>query len=305
MGCRAITPELVSLASRLEGKPFHLVASFCQKGTREDTTAYIKGKGLAEDTPNMTVTYQGRHPQVKGNGSVPYYIVFDHTGKMVQHHMCGNYHGGDGLKMIEWVDDMLEKAPELWLGEDAFATYAKLADQISAKKHLDKAVIELEALRGAESAAPSEESMAELDRLHAALVRYRDRGLVSANGLLASRPSEAVPALTTLSAEMGNSELGEPVSERLAAVDGSDELKRAVALEKDFLKQKKRIEKAKPCKTCKRAGHKQHNLGCTECAESNTKTLASMRKKLDALLEDADGLPFKATLESFRSSLGE
>jgi len=298
VGCRAITPELVSLASRLEGKPFHLVASFCQKGTREDTTAYIKGQGLAADTPNMTVTYQGRHPQVKGNGSVPYYIVFDHTGKMVQHHMCGNYHGGDGLKMIEWVDDLLAKAPELWLGEEEFTAHTRLAERIAAKKHLDKAVLELEALREAASDD-------ELERLHAAMVRYRDRGLAGADALVASRPSAAVPALTALSTELGNSELGAPVRERLAEVDSSDELKRAIALEKDFLKQRKRIEKAKPCKSCKRNGSKQHKIGCADCEESNTKTISSMRKKLDALLEAAEGLPFRATIEALRNSLGE
>ena len=180
MGCRAITPALVGLASRLEGKPFHLVASFCQRGMREETTAYIKGKGLAPDTPNMTVTYQDRHPQVKGNGYVPYYLVFDHTGRMVHRHMCGDYHGGDGLKMIEWVDELLEKAPEIWLGEEEFATHAKLAERIAAKKHLDKAVLDRLCMREYGCALP----IPVVDTLALALSRRKRRHHVADNDSL-------------------------------------------------------------------------------------------------------------------------
>ena len=54
MGCKAITPTMVSLAKKLEGKPFHLLASYCQSGTKADAVAYLKGKGLQPDTPNFT-----------------------------------------------------------------------------------------------------------------------------------------------------------------------------------------------------------------------------------------------------------
>ena len=89
MGCKAVTPHLVSLAKRLEGRPFHLVAAHNQNDTKENVVAYMKSNGLSDDTTNLTVTSRGRHSKVKGNGYVPYYMVFDHHGDLAHHHMCG------------------------------------------------------------------------------------------------------------------------------------------------------------------------------------------------------------------------
>ena len=227
MGCRAITPALVGLASRLEGKPFHLIASFCQRGKREDAVAYIRGKGLAADTPNLTVTYQGRHPQVKGNGYVPYYMVFDHTGRMVHHHMCGNYHGGDGLAMIEWVDRLLEKTPALWLGAQPFETHAALAERVAGGNALAKWVAEAESLQAAEPHA-------ELDRILAGVTRYRDRGLQRAESLLAASPKDVLPLLEELADELGETETCKPVRERLASLEAGDVLDRSIAIAKQL-----------------------------------------------------------------------
>ena len=160
MGCKAITPHLVSLAKRLEGKPFHLVASHCQRDTQENVVSYVKSKGLAADTPNVTVTHQGRHPKIKGNGYVPYYAVFDQHGDLVHHHMCGDYHGGDGLKMIEIVDKLLKSVPAIYLGKEPFTAVPKLAKQVGAKKNLAAAIKEIEKRKTAE---PSREEIAELD----------------------------------------------------------------------------------------------------------------------------------------------
>ena len=74
----------------------------------------------------MTVTSFGGHPGVKGNGHVPYYMVFDHTGKLRRQHMGGAYHGGDGLEMIEWVDRLLKETPAIWLGNEPFQHLADL-----------------------------------------------------------------------------------------------------------------------------------------------------------------------------------
>ena len=74
--------------------PFHLIATDRQRGKREDQVAYLKGLGLTADTPNFTVTSDGGHPAVKGNGYVPYYMIFDHRGRLVRDHMAGAYHGG-------------------------------------------------------------------------------------------------------------------------------------------------------------------------------------------------------------------
>jgi len=83
---------LVGLAKRLEDKPFHLIAAFSQHGTKEWAESYLRSKGLAPSAPNFTVTKGGRHPDVKGNGYVPYYMVFDHTGKLVHRRIL------DGVK---------------------------------------------------------------------------------------------------------------------------------------------------------------------------------------------------------------
>ena len=139
MGCQAVTPHLVGLARRLEGKPFHLIATHCQQGKQEDVVGYVRTKGLAPDTQNTTVSSMGGHPKVKGKGYVPYYMVFDHTGKLAHHHMCGAYHGGDGLKMIEWVDDLHEKTPAISLGDEPFDQFQ--ADP--AEAHDDDVVLAL------------------------------------------------------------------------------------------------------------------------------------------------------------------
>lgn len=292
MGCKAITPELVSLAARLEGKPFHLLAAHRQRNPREEVVEYVRSQGLPPDTPNVTVTSMGGHPQVKGNGYVPYYFVFDHTGRMVHHHMCGNYHGGDGLKMIEWVDRLLEDAPAIWLGEEPFTTHAGLAERIASGKGLAKAVAELENLRG-----EGADGAPELDRLHAALVRHRDRRLAAAEHALGSRPSTVVERLEDLAKELGDTELGAPVAARLVALDGSDDLKRAIQVEKELAKLEKRMEKWKPCKSCKRAGAKGFRANCTECCDQNAKSLASFRRKLEELAAEADGLPIARAVE--------
>ena len=128
---------MVSLARRLEGKPFHLVASHCQAvSNKRETISYVKANGMSAFSPNMTITSNGNHPDVKGNGFVPYYIMFDHTGKLHYHHMCGSYHGGDGNRFIEIVDELVKKAPAIYLGKEPFQKIAPLAEQVAKGKGL-------------------------------------------------------------------------------------------------------------------------------------------------------------------------
>ena len=122
---------MVSLAKKLEGRPFHLVATHCQRQPKEKVVAYIKSKKLEADTPNFTVSSFGGHPDVSGNGYVPYYMVFDHHGNLAYHHMCGQYHGGDGLEMLTWIDRLLMDTPEIYLGKEPYKHEAKLADRKS------------------------------------------------------------------------------------------------------------------------------------------------------------------------------
>ena len=121
---------MVGLAKRLEGKPFHLLAAHCQDQPRETVVRYVRGKELEASTPNFTVTSFGGHPGVKGNGYVPYYMVFDQHGDLAYHHMCGGYHGGDGLAMIDRVDKLLKETPEIYLGKEPFEAVPKLAAKL-------------------------------------------------------------------------------------------------------------------------------------------------------------------------------
>lgn len=281
MGCRQITPHLVGLAKRLEGKPFHLIASHCQDtSSRREVIGYLRANGFAGTSPNMTITKNGRHPDVKGNGFVPYYIVFDHTGKLRHHHMGGSYHGGDGLKMIEWVETLLKDAPAVWLGAEPYATHAKLAKKIGSGKGLGGSIKKLDALR----AADAPEAKAELDRMHAALGTWRDRRLAAAKGLEATQPSEVLPALKDLQKDVKGTSLAEPVDAAYAEAKGSTALAAAVKHEKAFRKIVKSFERVKEDKR-------------TDKLVERTIT------KLDALRAEVGDAPFAQTIEDYLANL--
>ncbi|MEM7387592.1 MAG: hypothetical protein AAF514_21875, partial [Verrucomicrobiota bacterium] len=110
VGCQQITPGMVGLARKLKGKPFHLIASYCQHGTKEQAVAALKKEGWDENMANLTVMNQTRFPKAPVK-YVPYYLVFDHTGKLQQNHMAGPYHGGDGDHYQKVVKELLRKIP--------------------------------------------------------------------------------------------------------------------------------------------------------------------------------------------------
>lgn len=297
MGCQAVTPHLVGLARRLEGTPFHLIASHCQQGTQAEVVAYVKSKGLAADTPNVTVTQQGRHPGVKGNGYVPYYMVFDHTGRLAHHHMCGDYHGGDGLAMIEWVDKLLAATPAIYLGPAPFEHESALAAQVAGKKNLKAAHAAIQA----KLAAPETDAAArvELERLSTALTDYRDRMLASAAGLLATRPADAAPALKDLARELKGTTLAEAVEARIAEYAASADVKEAIAVEKKFAKIVRTLEKRDPCKECERKGLDALVPGCATCRAEAGSALEKALEKLDELAVAHEALPIAATIRRY------
>ena len=300
MGCKAITPHLVSLARRLEGKPFHLVAAHCQRNPKAEVVAYLKSKGLAPNAPNVSVTSFGGHPEVKGNGYVPYYMVFDHHGKLVQHHMCGAYHGGDGLKMIDWVDKLLAKAPEIYLGKKPFKSVAKLATQISRRKNIASAIKKAEAaLATAQDAGEKEE----LERLIDGVTRFRDSQLSRAHGLLASDPARAIPALKTLEKEFKGTGLAGTITRMKDDLQGSSDLKNAIQIASRFNKIKKGIEKLKGCKSCKRRGLKTLQPSCKFCRVAHKTSLSKAVAKLEALIAENDALPISKTVSAYVDEL--
>lgn len=255
---------------------------------------------MSGDSPNFTCTSFGRHPRVKSAGSVPYYMVFDHHGDIVYHHMAGAYHGGDGLRMIEWVDDLLKDTPAIYLGRDPFTVHAKLADQIASAKNLGANLSKLEKARAAEQV----EGAAELDRLYAAITTWRNRELKSATGLLATRPSAVVAALKSLQKELKGSGLATDVDETLAGIDKSAELKAAVAIEKTLQKQKKRATKLKPCDTCDRKGVATGVASCEGCRTKNRRGIEKMSETLTAAIVGHEDLPIAKTVRSFIGSFG-
>ena len=282
MGCQAITPHLVSLAKRLEGRPFHLVASHCQRGTQSDVVNYIKSKGLAADTPNVTVTSMGGHPGVKGNGYVPYYMVFDHKGNLAHHHMCGAYHGGDGLEMIKWVDKLLLAAPAIYLGEEPFVEAKALADAVRARKGLASTIKKIEAAR----TTATGERKAEVERLYGLLASWRDNQVQSAEALAGSRPSAVLSELGDLAKELKGSALGLAVSDKLRALASSVSLNTSLKLEKIHDKVLRGIEKLKLPKGAKRRGLSSFDLKDPACRAFQVKALKRAADKLRKAVKD-------------------
>ena len=113
MGCRGITPGMVGLAKKFKDEPFHVIASYCQRGTKEPTVEYLKTQGWSEEMANMSVMYQTRFTDEVKITYVPYYLIFDHTGKLRYHHMAGPYHGGNGDKYQEQVAALLKEVPKV------------------------------------------------------------------------------------------------------------------------------------------------------------------------------------------------
>ena len=245
----------------------------------------------------MTVTYQGRHPQVKGNGYVPYYMVFDHTGKLAHHHMCGDYHGGDGLKMIEWVDDLLAKTPAIYLGDEPFEKEKTLASQIEKKKGLKGAIVALD--KKLADPELDKAHRAELERLQAAVVDYRDRMMASAEALLASRPSDVLPAMKDLEKELKGTSLGRPVTQTVQVLSKSRDLKDAFVLEKKFRKAVKSLERRPPCESCEKKGLESVNRDCSACKTQAKSSIKKALKKLDDMVEGKEHLPIAETIARY------
>ncbi|MFT4640010.1 MAG: hypothetical protein ACI8T1_003335 [Verrucomicrobiales bacterium] len=111
MGCQQITSGMVGLAKKLEGKPFHIIASYCQSGSKEQAVASLEKEGWSSKMENLTVMNQTRFPKAPVK-YVPYYMVFDHHGKLQHNHMAGPYHGGDGDTYQQLIKQLLKEIPD-------------------------------------------------------------------------------------------------------------------------------------------------------------------------------------------------
>lgn len=271
---------MVSLAKRLEGKPFHLLATHCQRGTKADVVDYVKSKGLSVDTPNMTVSSFGGHAKVKGNGYVPYYMVFDHHGDLVHHHMCGDYHGGDGLKMIELVDKLLADVPAIYLGKAPFVAVAKLAKQVGKVERLPAAIKAIDKMLAEQ---PSPDQAGELKRLAAAIEDYRKRMLNKVEQLHASAPSQILPHLKKLQKQFVGTAGGVEIGAQLKALSQSKQLASSVRIDKSYRKAMAKLGKKKQTPRLKR----------------------STAKRLEKLIAGHEALPISKKVRAAITDLGQ
>jgi len=216
---------------------------------------------------------------VKGNGYVPYYMVFDRHGELAYHHMCGDYHGGDGLRMIEWVDKLLKDTPAIYLGKEPFAVHKKLAGQVGKKKKLPATILEID--RRLE-ARPGDAEKAELERLQAAITDYRTRMLQRSESLMARSPPEVLPALEALLKDFKGTPMAAEVETKLAEMRTSDALRQSISIFKGYRKAMKRLEKMK---------------------EPSVKARSKTAEKLEKLIEGHEQLPVAATIKETIDSL--
>jgi len=261
--------------------------------------AYIRSQGLAEDTPNVTVSKSGGHPGVKGNGYVPYYMVFDHTGKLRRQHMGGAYHGGDGRGQFEWVERLLDEAPGIWLGEEPFEHVADLAKKVEAQKGLGAVAKALEAEKDTAEGARG----AEIVRLYAALTAWRDRRLADVERLLGSKPDEVLDGLKKLGKELKGSVLAQPVDAQWKELSADPDLKTAIALQKTLEKTKRKIEKLKVPKAAKRRGLEVFDPEDADCREAHGKSLERAAKKLREAAAGHEDLPIAMALLAYAKRL--
>lgn len=205
---------MVGLAKELEGEPFHLVASYNQRGDGKVALHEIFENGLSLTSRNVSATLHARHPGVKGTGYVPYYMVFDRHGDLAHHHQGGPYHGGDGEAVLERVREMLKDAPRIYVGKEPFATHEKLAKEISEGKKLGRS---LEKLQRAVADSPDDP---ELKRLVEAVERHGRNALRRFERDVATRSKGAIKDLSALARAYGKTPWGTKLVERAEALEG-------------------------------------------------------------------------------------
>ena len=285
-GSKQITPHMIQLAERLEGRPFHLIASHCEEISSEgEVVSYVKANGLSPHTPNLTVTKEGRHPRIISPGGAlpkyPYYAIFDQGGVLVFQAMGSTYFGGDGIAFVENTEKAVAAAAEVWVGAAPYEHHADLAHKVASGKALGTTAKRIESLLETEEDPAAK---AELVRLQAALAHYRDWKLQFALMLEGTRPSDVVKELKDLANALKGAALAEPAEAAVTAQSQSTRIKDGIAIEKKFRGIRKGFEKVKEDKRSQ---------------DLIDKTVA----KLEKLIEGKTDLPIAATVEAFLANL--
>ncbi|MHC4815734.1 MAG: TlpA family protein disulfide reductase [Planctomycetota bacterium] len=299
-GCRELVPHLLRASQDLADRPIHIILTYVEDRPKQQTVAYFAGLGLQQDCPNITLTNDGKHPQVKSKSYVPYYMVFDHRGRLVHHHMGGEYHSGDKRQMIEWLQKLSADVPDFYFGTQPFLKIAPLVERATEKKKLAGAIREAEAMLAppADQPKPDPATKAELQRLLTVIARYRDRKLKSIELIYPSQPTKVLPMLAGLQREFRGTQLGKAVAAEFKRQRNSPQLKCAVAVHKDYRKIVDKLGKISSCKYCRKEGRKNLRPGCFDCHTVARKAIVKKEvQKLRRLHEDAQGLTIAKEIE--------
>ncbi len=140
--------------------------------------------------------------------------------------------------------------------------------------------------------------------MHAAVKRYRDGALRRADKLMATDPSQVLPTLQQVQAELKGTELGADVDTRIAELKGSKPLKQSIAVSKSLRKIKKSLARTRSCKTCKRQGMKFFQESCTTCRLDNAGAVKKAKKKLQSLADKNPDLPITKSVQEYAQTLG-
>jgi thiol-disulfide isomerase/thioredoxin len=108
--CRGVTPGMLALAKKYKDEPFHVIASYCQTGEKDQTLEYLKGEGWSDEMRNLSVMYQTHYAPDVAIAQQPYYLLFDHSGKLRYHHLAGVEQGGNGDLYQRQVAELLKEA---------------------------------------------------------------------------------------------------------------------------------------------------------------------------------------------------
>lgn len=299
-GCRELVPALIRASQDLADRPIHIILTYVEDRPKQQTIAYFAGLGLSAECPNITITKDGKHPKLKSKGYLPYYLVFDHHGRLAHHHMGGAYHRGDGRKMIDLLEELSREVPDFYFGTQPFVKITPLAERVAKRKKLAGAIREAEEMLDPPEGQPKPDAVtkAELQRLLAVVARYRDRKLKSVELIYPSQPTKVLPMLAGLKREFRRTKLGEAVDAEFKKQRTSPKLKRAVEVHQDYERILDKLHKIPPCKYCRKDGDKHLRPGCADCHTTQKK--ATVRKevqKLRRLHEDAQGLTIAKEIE--------
>jgi hypothetical protein len=281
-GSKQITPDMIALARRLEGKPFHLLASHCEDiSSRKEVVAYVEANGLSPNTPDFTIVKEGRHPDIHSPGGdlpkYPYYVLFDPSGRAVDQALAGTYFGGDGRAFVQKTEDLVAKAAAVWVGDAPFAVHADLARQVAAAHGLNRVAKRIESLLAAQ---PEDASRTELERLQGALARWRDQRLAYARALEGTRPCDVLREVKQVDHDLHGTALGAPAAQALKSLSASKRLKDGCAVEKHWRSLVRAYERVKE-------GHRSEAF------------IQQTVKKTEALVEGRDDLPVVATVRAW------